>query len=203
MIEFLYKGKYTDLSPEVSADDVSALLRIHTDMYRLADIYEIAPLTEEARTRYVGQVERHFTMDWADRSFDKCYNSIVFVESIPYVYSATPKDCGDLRAAAVKLAKRYRHIIAKEEKAALYVKELVASILQFAADLAQDWLDTVVKCEPCGKAMGTHKGIWRCDDCDARVQTAAPRNLGGGDLFGTLGSNYSYYPMEFRRTSGL
>ncbi len=139
MIEFLYKSDYSNPDTGNEAEDLISLLRFHTDIYRLADMYEITPLAELSKSKYEYEVKKH--------------SIAAFVESIPYVYTTTPDHNNGLQGVVVSHARLHRHDILKDIRANTLFKEAVANIPQFAADIAQEWLEKVVNCGSCQKAF--------------------------------------------------
>jgi hypothetical protein len=175
MIEFLYKSDYSNPDTGNEAEDLISLLRFHTDMYRLADMYEIAPLAELSKSKYEYEVKKH--------------SIAAFVESIPYVYITTPDHNKGLQAVVINYARLHRHDILKDVQANTLFKEAVASIPQFAADIAQEWLEKVVICGSCQKAFTPDGVKGKCLDGDAKAKESKLEGIRAHHGMGSTSQN--------------
>lgn len=198
MVEFLYRGDYTELEPpdyqttdkDSHGSNLSAAPHaiLHAAMFAVADKYNIAALGDVAKNKF----EQAIKESVSDTNY--------FLDIIDYVYSTTPESNRGLRDLIVFQAQTRGAKIMAEPELNSRLEEIISSTPRFAMDLIQQSLHPASppspkRCPFCTAVMGNEANCSQCKNGTARLPWNFDRlrdpqgTHGGGGLFGNANAN--------------
>ena len=158
MIEYLYTSKYesgrTTGEEETEKDsEVLSELRLHAELYAVADKYSLPSLADHAKSKYTSIA--HDLRDPYD-----------FIESIDAIYTLTPESNRGLRNVAVACT-RLQGIDFTEEKAHALMKRICLQVPEYAFDIVESVMRKPIlgRCCNCGPGHELEVFQFRCLQC--------------------------------------
>ena len=149
MLNFFYTADY-----DVDTEDCKvAHLKLHAQMYSLADKYCIDSLMELAKDKYVEELRKNPTVD-------------DYLSSIPEVY-VPPATNKALRSYAVAFGRKVLYKALKKDNTETQLRQVICEIPEFGYDILEAFIISPIlgNCQNCGSTQVADALQTRCRRC--------------------------------------
>jgi len=149
MIEFLYTSRYT-LDEKPNLDD----LKVHAELYAIADKYEITHLASEAKLRYCKVIQT-------------LWDPGAFLNSIHSIYDLTSDTNRGLRDIVVACVRRRRRELSHGDEIPALFRNVCHDVPAFSADMIGSFMQSPLlgRCHDCGPDQLVEALQLRCLHC--------------------------------------
>ena len=155
MIEYLYKSRYESVDfGEGTEKEAPSELRLHAELYAVADKYGLPPLADFAKSRFIATVR-------------DSWDPYDFLQSIDAIYTLTPESNRGLRDVAVAQTRSLGRKYFSEGQAHALMKRVCIQIPEYAYELVDSFMQKPMlgRCYSCGPNQKVEALQLRCLRC--------------------------------------
>jgi hypothetical protein len=155
MIEYLYISKYESVGVgEGTEKEALSELRLHAELYAVADKYGLPSLADHAKSRFIATIH-------------DSWDPYGFLESINAIYTLTPGSNRGLRDVAVARTRLQGKKDFPEGRAHALMKRICLQVPEYAFDIVDSFMQKPIlgRCRDCGPNQKVEALQLRCLRC--------------------------------------